>query len=185
MNTLSFCKRYFRVATLGLLFAGLLILSGCSQHTDEAQKNAESALQQLLSCTVEQAEAFDALLADTSLAADTGEGTGISSSTDDPLMDYFAEQYGGLLTDSCLAQAMSNRLMHQSILLAKEFNADIQPSSLEVTQRSEESDVYDFTAEMTSGADSSPVAYAYGVIGMEYTSDGWQASTITLTITRQ
>ncbi len=171
--------RPVRQAALGVLFLVTVLLAGCSAQDDAAEETARSAMTQLLSCTVEDAETFTAVL--------TGEGavgtaeTGITSSGEE-LAAYAEERYGALLSEDCLQQLLMNRSLFSSAALVQSSGEDVEPEFVRFERRDGEEEGFDFTIDLKMAGEEEPVATATGNIFMEQTADGWKASAITLSV---
>lgn len=148
----------------------------------DSKQQSRETLNQLLSCTLRQAEDFEAAAASALVYAEATEGSesGLVQG-DDSLRDYLEKQFGGSMTNECIEDLAMSRTFYRSIALAKEFNSDIEAGEVALTKRSGEEECYTFSAEIkTTGGE--PAADARGTISMKKDGGGWQASRITLTM---
>lgn len=160
--------------------------AGCGRNDRKSDANPEqqsqTALNQLLSCTVQQAEEFDtAVAADQASMETAADGeTGLAQG-DAQLRDYLAKRFGDSMTDDCIEELTKSRSFYKSIALAKDLGADIETGEMELTKRSDEQDCYTFSAEIKTSA-GDPAAVAQGTISMQKDGTEWKASKITLTM---
>lgn len=169
----------FRRVVFGGLFMALVLLAGCNAQDNSAEKDARSAMTRLLRCTVEEAEAFSAVLAEEG-TVETAE-TGITSSGDG-LATYAEERYGAVLSEDCIQQMLGNRSLFSSAALVRSSGGDVEPEFVRFERREGEEAGFDFTIDLNVVGQTEPVATATGNIFMEQTTDGWKASSITLSV---
>ncbi len=148
--------------------AALLLLNGSN-----ASVQAEQALNSLLSCTMEDVEKFDAVLAPKL----PSESVGISSQGGD-LSAYLAERFGDSMSDSCIEKLAANRTFYRSVKLAKANNCDIIMSELKLTAESGNKNTFDFSAILL--ANGAVVDNISGSVRMVNDSSGWKADLITI-----
>lgn len=171
---------YKRINTLIIvLLIAVTIISGCKKSSDESEQNAKAVLDQVLSCSLEEAGDFDALYAEMT-EAETGHEPGISSINENEMKDYFQQQFGDSITDECLEQMMKNRTCTLSMSLAKQYSSDIAAEEIQLERRSGEQVVFDFTARLMAVTDKEEAAYITGNITMIYDESAWKASGLTV-----
>lgn len=174
------------VKPLRLIPAGILALAvtvsamGCGQSDADPKQRSQAALEQLLSCTLQQAEEFDAAMEEASIDAAADNSVGLYPD-DGILRDYLIKYYGNSMTDACIEDLAMNRLIYRSTALTKDLCSDLEAREIELTKRAVEQECYDFSAELKTSA-GEPAAKASGTISMEKDGDEWKASYITLTV---
>lgn len=149
----------FRTVLLTLLILMIVAATiGCGQSSNLEQQT-QKALNQLLSCTLQQAEDFDKAAAadqDSIEAAMDGE-IGLAQGGDE-LQDYFKKRFGDSMTDECIEDLVKSRTFYRSIVLAKDFGSDIEAGEIELKKRSDNQECYTFSADIkTSVGDSAAV----------------------------
>lgn len=169
---------YILLIGLILLVAGITIRY--KQEGDRLELQAKTALTQLLSCTGQQAEDFDAAILQSATAAVTDEETGLIQS-DETLREYLVNQFGDSMTYACIEDLAMSRTFYRSIALAKDLTTDIKVSELELIKRSDQQECYDFSAKLLSSS-GDEAGTARGTISMEKDGTKWKASKITLTV---
>lgn len=154
--------------------------AGCGKGGSNAEQRSQLALEQLLSCTLQQAEEFDAAMARdfTEDAADVGAGL---VQDDGRLRDYLAERFGDSMTDACIEDLTMSRAIYRSAALSKRLNSDVSAGEATLTKCSDDQERYNFSAELISSS-GDPAAAVSGTILMEKDGAGWKASRITLTM---
>ena len=171
----------FRFVFLTLLLLVIVAVTiGCGQSSNLEQQS-KKALNQLLSCTLQQAEDFDkAAAADRdSIEAEADGEIGLVQGGDE-LQDYFKKRFGDSMTDECIDDLAKSRTFYRSIALTKDFGSDIEAVEIELTKRSDDQECYTFSANIKTSAGDSAAA-AEGTISMEKDGKEWKASQITLT----
>ena len=170
--------RYILSIVLVFVIAGAVI--GCKQNGGNPEEQARAALEQLLSCTLQQAEEFDAAaeITQASMESETDSEPGLTQD-DGRLWDYLIERFGGSMTDVCIEELAMNRTFYQSITLARQFDSDIEAGEIELAKCSGEQECYTFSAEIKASAGDS-VAAAQGKISMKKDEEDWKAYHITV-----
>lgn len=172
---------YFTAVSLVLAMALALFAVGCSKKEDASEQQARLALEELLTCTTQQVEEFDAaMLRMAEEAMETVDGEPGMSQGGTALLDHFTGRFGERMTGECIQQLMANRSVALCIDLSRKHQADIKPEGLEISKREGEKPVYDYTA--TFNTNTGEVGSATGSITMEETEAGWMAANITLTV---
>lgn len=168
------------VLPLALVLVLLAYATGCRQNGSGPQQQSQAALEQLLSCTLQQADDFGTAMS--AAFAETTEDceVGLLPGNDEELMEHLTNRFGGSMTDACIKDLAMSRSIYRSAALANEIGSDINADSVELTKRSGKEECYDFSAEIKTSA-GNPVAKASGTISMEKDGDKWKASHITLT----
>ncbi len=164
-----------------LLLVTAVSAVGCGQKDSGPEQQSQAALELLLSCTMEQAEDFDAAMS--TAFAETAESSeiGLTVGNDDELMGYLTDRFGGTMTDACIEDLTMNRMIYRSAALAKDFGSDVNADDVELTKRPDEEECYDFSAELKTSA-GNPAAKASGTVWMEKDGAEWKVSHITLTL---
>lgn len=166
-----------------LILVCVMAIAGCGKQQAGAgsgsEQSAQSALEHVLSCTVQEA----ADLASEGIkqaAEETGDETGIVSV--DGLETYFQGRFGDDLTEDCLNKMMADRTIAVSIKLAEQYQSDILAEDIQLTKRSGNEDMYDFEAKLVTAADSKQIASVTGVVTMEESQSSWKISNLTLKV---
>ena len=142
---------------------------------------AKNVLNQLLSCTQQQAEELDAALTQNFTTAIQSNEAGRMAGNGN-VTDYLTKRFGSLMTGKCIEMIVANRTYYQVVKVTNSRGADIQAQGLQLTRRAGDKEVYDFSAELrTAGGDLA--ATAQGNLTMEQEGDGWKASQVTVTVT--
>lgn len=175
-----FVKLLRYVLPLALALVLLASAAGCGQNDSGPQQQSQAALEQLLSCTLQQAEDFDAEFALSSEEAMANEEIGLTQD-DGRLREYFLERFGDSMTDACIETLAASRTFYKSAALAKDLNSDIHVDEVELTKSSDEPECYQFSAVIKTSA-GDPAAAANGMISMEKDGAERKASRITLTM---
>ena len=162
-------KAAILIIIVALLSAGAFLMLNGTQATVQV----ETALNSLLSCTLEEAEKFDAALAPKLPA----EGTGISSQGDE-LDALLAERYGDSMTEDCIYKLAANRTFYRSVKLAKDNNCDIQMSELKLSAESGDKNTFGFSAVLT--ANGAVVDSVSGTVRMTTVNSQWKADLISI-----
>lgn len=169
------------VVILILVIAVIVIAAvGYKIRGGDSKQQSEKALNQLLSCTLQQAEDFEAAAAASLASAEAEADRKIGlTQVDDQLRDYLEIQFGDSMTEECIEDLAMNRTFYRSIALAKDFHSDIDSDKVTLTKRSGEGECYTFSAEIKTAA-GNPAANANGTIFMIKDGGDWKASRITL-----
>lgn len=175
--------KQLRYSLLGLLILAVITgAAGCGKDDGGPEQYSQAALNQLLSCTVQQAEEFDAALAaDRSSIEAAADGEAGLVQEDGEMRDYLTKRFGDSMTDACIDDLAMSRAIYKSIALAKDLGTDIEAGAVELAKRSDEQDCYTFSTEIKTSA-GDPAAAAQGTISMQKDGTGWKASKITLTM---
>ncbi len=155
--------------------------AGCGQKDGGPKQRSQAALELLLSCTMEQAEDFDAAMSTAFAEPTESSGIGLTAGNDDELMEYFAKRFDGSMTDACIEYLTMSRMIYRSAALAKDSGSDVSTDDVKLTKRPGEEECYDFSAELKTSA-GDPAAKASGTVWMEKDGAEWKASHITLTL---
>ena len=107
-----------------LILVCVMSIAGCGKQQAGAgsgsEQSAQSALEHVLSCTVQEAADFETASEEIKQAAEeTGDETGIVSV--DGLETYFQGRFGDDLTEDCLNKMMADRTIAVSIKLAEQY----------------------------------------------------------------
>ena len=179
----NFVKSLRHVLTGVLALAAAAATIGCGKSgkiDSSTEQRPQLALEQLLSCTLQQAEDFDAKFALSSEEAMANGEIGLTQD-DGRLREYFLERFGDSMTDACIETLAASRTFYKSAALAKDLNSDIHVDEVELTKSSDEPECYQFSAVIKTSA-GDPAAAANGMISMEKDGDERKASRITLTM---
>ena len=171
---------YFTAVSLMLAMALALFAVGCSKKEDASEQQARLALEELLTCTAQQAEEIDAAMLRMMEEMEAADGEPGMAQGGTALLDHFTGRFGGLMTDDCIQTAIANRDVTRSYDLFQKHQADIKPDPLELSKQEGEKAVYTFSA--TFNTNTGEVGSATGTITMEETEAGWMAAHITLTV---
>ena len=171
---------YFTAVSLMLAMALALFAVGCSKKEDASEQQARLALEELLTCTAQQAEEIDAAMLRMMEEMEAADGEPGMAQGGTALLDHFTGRFGGLMTDDCIQTAIANRDVTRSYDLFQKHQADIKPDPLELSKQEGEKEVYTFSA--TFNTNTGEVGSATGTITMEETEAGWMAANITLTV---
>lgn len=171
---------YFTAVSLVLAMALALFAVGCSKKEDASEQQARLALEELLTCTAQQAEEIDAAMLRMMEEMEAADGEPGMAQGSTALLDHFTGRFGGLMTDGCIQTAIANRDVTRSYDLFQKHQADIKPDPLELSKQEGEKAVYTFSA--TFNTNTGEVGSATGTITMEETEAGWMAANITLTV---
>lgn len=168
-----------------LILVCVMAIAGCGKQQAGAgsgsEQSAQSALEYVLSCTVQEAADFETASEGIKQAAEeTGDETGIVSV--DGLETYFQGRFGDDLTEDCLNKMMADRTIAVSIKLAEQYQSDILAEDIQLTKRSGNEDMYDFEAKLVTVADSKQIASVTGVVTMEERQSSWKISNLTLKV---
>lgn len=169
-----------------LILACVMAIAGCGKQQSgagsDSELSAQSALEHVLSCTVQEAADFETASEEIKQAAtETGDETGMISV--DGLETYFQERFGDDLTEECMNRMMADRTIAVSIKLSEQYQSDILAEDIQLTKRSGNEDMYDFEAKLITSADSKQVATVAGVVTMEESKSSWKISNLTLKVT--
>ena len=166
-----------------LILVCVMAIAGCGKQQAGAGSGSEqSALEHVLSCTVQEADDFETASEEIKQAAEeTGDETGIVSV--DGLETYFQGRFGDDLTEDCLNKMMADRTIAVSIKLAEQYQSDILAEDIQLTKRSGNEDMYDFEAKLVTAADSKRIASVTGVVTMEESQSSWKISNLTVKVT--
>lgn len=155
--------------------------AGCGQKDGGPKQRSQAALELLLSCTMEQAEDFDAAMSTAFAEPTENGGIGLTAGNDGELMEYFAKRFDGSMTDACIEDLTMSRMIYRSAALAKDSGSDVSTDDVKLTKRPGEEECYDFSAELKTSA-GDPAAKASGTVWMEKDGAEWKASHISLTL---
>ena len=148
-----------------LILVCVMAIAGCGKQQAGAgsgsEQSAQSALEHVLSCTVQEAADFET----------ASEG-----------IKQAAEETGDDLTEDCLNKMMADRTIAVSIKLAEQYQSDILAEDIQLTKRSGNEDMYDFEAKLVTAADSKQIASVTGVVTMEESQSSWKISNLTLKV---
>lgn len=174
------------IMAAALTLACVMAIVGCGKQQSGAgsgsEQSAQSALEHVLSCTVQEADDFETASEEIKqAAAETGDETGMISV--DGLETYFQGRFGDDLTEDCMNRMMADRTIAVSIKLAEQYQSDILAEDIQLTKRSGNEDMYDFEAKLVTAADSKQVASVTGVVTMEESQSSWKISNLTLKVT--
>ena len=176
----TIAKRFRYILPVILIFAIVFAVIGYRQGGVGAERQSRAALMKLFSCTLQQAEDFDAEFALSSEEAMANEEIGLTQD-DGRLREYFLERFGDSMTDACIETLAASRTFYKSAALAKDLNSDIHVDEVELTKSSDEPECYQFSAVIKTSA-GDPAAAANGMISMEKDGAERKASRITLTM---
>lgn len=174
----NICKVTLIVLILGIAAAAI----GCKQSQGDMEKQSQTALKRLLSCSMEESDDFDEMAEEAKISMEGEDDNEIGlTEGNGELKDYLLKQFGDSMTEACIENLAMNRAFYQSIALAKQFSSDIEAGEAELTKRSDEKECYSFSVEIKTSA-GDLVADAEGTISMEKDGKNWKASKITLTM---
>ena len=177
----TIAKWFLYILPIILILIIVFTVIGYKRDSADLERQSRAALKKLLSCTLQQAEDFDAAAETTQAVMESAAAGGTGLTQDDKLQDYLIEQFSDSMTEACIEELAMNRTFYQSIALIKQFNSAIEASEIELVQCAGEQKGYSFSAELKTSAGDS-VAAAKGIISMKKDEDRWKASHITLTI---
>lgn len=175
-----------KLKCLGRIFAcmavlmAMLLAAGCQKSGNSSEESANAVLNQFLSGTVQDADEFDSQYAEIASAETDDETDMISVNGMD---DYFQKQFGEIMTDDCISDLMANRSMIAPMKLAQQLDKDIIAQDIQLTAKSGEDNVYDFSAQLVTSDDKQPVGTATGYVKMQSDNSNWKASALTIKIT--
>ena len=174
------------IMAAALTLVCVMTIAGCGKQQAGAgsgsEQSAQSALEHVLSCIVQEAADFETASEEIKQAAEeTGDETGIVSV--DGLETYFQGRFGDDLTEDCLNKMMADRTIAVSIKLAEQYQSDILAEDIQLTKRSGNEDMYDFEAKLGTAADSKKIASVTGVVTMEESQSSWKISNLTVKVT--
>lgn len=95
--------------------------------------------------------------------------------------DYLTKRFGDVMTDGCIEMLIANRIPSRIAAPIQKLDTDLQAQGLQLTRRSGEREVYDFSAELRT-PEGDLAATTYGNLTMEQEGDSWKASRITATV---
>lgn len=163
-----------------LLFLIAAAFAGYRLYAGNSERQANVVLERLLSCTLQEAEEFEeTMLSFAEYEAESGE-VGMMQKNDS-VREYFVEQFGGFMTDSCMEDLVRNRNFYRGAALAKEFHSDIEVSGIELTRRTDGEESYNFSAELKTSA-GDPAATVSGTISMSRDGKNWVADRVSMTV---
>ena len=174
-----------KLKCLGRIFAcmavlmAMLLAAGCQKSGNSSEESANAVLNQFLSGTVQDADEFDSQYAEIASAETDDETDMISVNGMD---DYFQKQFGEIMTDDCISDLMANRSMIAPMKLAQQLDKDIIAQDIQLTAKSGEDNVYDFSAQLVTSDDKQPVGTATGYVKMQSDNSNWKASALTIKI---
>ena len=173
-------KRLGRIFACMAVLMAMLLAAGCQKSGNSSEESANAVLNQFLSGTVQDADEFDSQYAEIA-SAETGDETGMVSI--DGMEDYFQKQFGEIMTDDCISDLMANRSMIAPMKLAQQLDKDIIAQDIQLTAKSGEDNVYDFSTQLVTSDDKQPVGTATGYVKMQSDNSTWKASALTIKIT--
>jgi hypothetical protein len=179
MKTMKLRHRISVLSVLILSFS--LFLFGCGEDGESANDKAQDVLEQILNCTLQEADDFMGSYADLTSNAATDGSVGISVD-DSSLKTYFQEKFESTMTDECILQVMNNRICTESFSLAQQYQSDITVKNIQLQETSAEQNVYSYTAELFTDTEESAVASVYGTITMTQEDDTWKAQNLSMTV---
>ena len=172
------------IMAAALTLVCVMTIAGCGKQQAGAgsgsEQSAQSALEHVLSCTVQEADFETASEEIKQAAEETGDETGIVSV--DGLETYFQGRFGDDMTEDCLNKMMTDRTIAVSIKLAEQYQSDILAEDIQLTKKSSNEDMYDFEAKLVTAADSKQIASVTGVVTMEERQSSWKISNLTLKV---
>lgn len=176
--------RMIMAAALVLIF--VMSVAGCGKQQSGtesgSEQSAQSALEHVLSCTVQEAADFETASEEIKqTAAETGNETGLVSV--DGLETYFQGRFGDDLTEECMNRMMADRTIAVSIKLAEQYQSDILAEDMQLTKRSGDENMFDYEAKLVAAADSKQIASVTGVVTMEESQSSWKISNLTVKVT--
>lgn len=178
MKKKNYVKLFWYILPIVLILLAAGITIRYKQGEGSLESQAKTALNQLLSCTLQQAEDFDAAIIRSAAEAGTDGETGLIQS-DEKLREYLIKQFGDSMTYACMEELAMSRTFYKSVALAKSLSTDIKVSELELVKRSDQQECYDFSAKLITSA-GDEAGTARGTISMEKDGTKWKASKITL-----
>ncbi len=173
-------KLFWYILLIGLILLAVGITIRYKQGGGSLERQTKTALNQLLSCTRQQAEDFDAAIMQSAAEAVTDKEVGLIQS-DEKLREYLVNRFADSMTYACIEELAMSRTFYISIALAKDLTADIRVSELELIKSSDQQECYTFSAKLLSSA-GDEAGIARGTILMEKDGSKWKASKITLTV---
>lgn len=163
-----------------LLFLIVAVFAGYRLYAGNSEQQANVVLERLLSCTLQEAEEFEEIML--SFAAKEAESDEVGmTQRDSDVSKYFAEQFGELMTDSCMEGLVKNRNFYRGAALAKELHSDIKVVGIELTRKTDEEESYIFSAELETSK-GELAATVSGTISMSRVGKNWVAKRITMTV---
>lgn len=178
MKKKNYAKLFWYILPIFLILLAAGVTIRYKQGKGSLESQAKTALDQLLSCTLQQAEDFDAAIIQSAAEAGTDGETGLIQS-DEKLREYLLKQFGDSMTYACMEELAMSRTFYKSVALAKSLSTDIKVSELELVKRSDQQECYDFSAKLITSA-GDEAGTARGTISMEKDGTRWKASKITL-----
>lgn len=173
------------IMIVALILTLVMAIAGCGKQQSGAgsgsEQSAQSALEHVLSCTVQEAADFETASEEVKKAVETGNETGLVSV--DGLENYFQGRFGDDLTEECMNRMMADRTIAVSIKLAEQYQSDILAEDIQLTKRSGDENMYDFEAKLVTAADSKQIASVTGVVTMEESQAVWKISNLTVKVT--
>ena len=173
-------KLFWYILLIGLILLAAGITIRYKQGRGNLELQTKTALNQLLSCTQQQAEDFDAAIMQSATEAVTDREVGLIQS-DEKLREYLVNQFADSMTYACIEELAMSRTFYRSVALAKDLTTDIRVSELELIKCSDQQECYNFSAKLLSSV-GDEVGTARGTILMEKDGTKWKASKITLTV---
>jgi len=173
--------RMIMAAALVLTLVISVVGCGKKQSGTGSEQSAQSTLEHVLSCTVQEAADFETASEEVKKAAETGDEAGLVSL--DGLETYFQGRFGDDLTEECMNRMMADRTIAVSIKLAEQYQSDILAEDIQLTERSGDEDMYDFEAKLVTTADSKQIASVTGVVAMKESQSSRKISNLTVKVT--
>ena len=172
-------KSYRFIFVISFMFVVFTFITGCGkQAEDRSKQQAHTALDQLLSCTLQQADDIEAAIDEDLLKVTADSEIGLIQGSE-ALMDFFTEKFSDSMTDECIERLAMGRAIYKSVALAKNLNSDIKADKIELTERSGEKESFNFLVEVKT-SEGEYAGSASGSITMEQVGAEWKAFQITL-----
>ena len=141
-------KSYRFIFVISFMFVVFTFITGCGkQAEDRSKQQAHTALDQLLSCTLQQADDIEAAIDEDLLKVTADSEIGLIQGGE-ALMDFFTEKFSDSMTDECIERLAMGRAIYKSVALAKNLNSDIKADKIELTERSGEKESFNFLVEI-------------------------------------
>lgn len=169
-----------------LLVAGMacMLMAACTSGTDkgnveDSQTVAAEAIQTVFSCTQEDVAAFDTCLEGPAEDNETtGTKTGMTSAGEQ-MEAFFSNRLGALMTDTCIADGMGNRILSRGIDLARQNSKDITVDNIVLKERSGGEASYTYSADLKIADDQKVLQTVNGTVTLMQTEGKWLVDKIT------
>lgn len=168
------------IVCTAILLVITLFYSGCGKSNDESKQSAKAVVEQMLNCSVEEAESFVAVTEKLSDVSENETGVGIVSSGNE-IETYIKERFGAVMTDDCCKQIANNRTFYNSIALSKQYNSDVKADNIELNKRQSEKEVFNFSAKIIAVKTGDEVASVTGTVTMVKENNTWKADAVEIT----